>query len=248
MQPVKHVWTLLSSKGGAGKTTLACVLAGEIARRGKRVTLIDADPNKPLQTFASKGHLPDNVSVIVDDDPQGNTLLDNIEVARKNSDYVLIDTEGTANNRAMMAVQDSRFVIIPCQSSGLDMNEAARAVKFTQNCARIRREPLPFVIMRTRMPAAIVDRGEKLISGRLSKAGFPVCKVQMVDRPAYRAVTNYGMFLHQLTDEHTSSLKKARDEADAILRNVAGEYVGQVEVLSQRQSEAVQAEAAARAV
>jgi len=35
---------LLNQKGGVGKTTLALHIAGELAGRGNRVTLVDADP------------------------------------------------------------------------------------------------------------------------------------------------------------------------------------------------------------
>jgi len=46
---------LLNQKGGVGKTTLALHLAGEFALHGKRVTLIDADPQARRSIGRSSG-------------------------------------------------------------------------------------------------------------------------------------------------------------------------------------------------
>lgn len=43
---------LLNQKGGVGKTTLALHLAGEWARHGQRVTVIDADPQGSARSNA----------------------------------------------------------------------------------------------------------------------------------------------------------------------------------------------------
>ena len=43
--------SVISSKGGAGKTTVAILLAGEYALRGKRVLLIDADNRQNLSEW-----------------------------------------------------------------------------------------------------------------------------------------------------------------------------------------------------
>ena len=38
------VITFANAKGGAGKTTAALILATELASRGHRITILDADP------------------------------------------------------------------------------------------------------------------------------------------------------------------------------------------------------------
>ena len=48
------VIALLNQKGGAGKTTLATHLAGEYAMQGRRVTLLDADPQGSALDWAQK--------------------------------------------------------------------------------------------------------------------------------------------------------------------------------------------------
>ena len=42
-------------KGGAGKSTSAVILATQLAHKGADVTIIDADPNKPVSQWAKRG-------------------------------------------------------------------------------------------------------------------------------------------------------------------------------------------------
>ena len=48
-----------SPKGGAGKSTSAILLATELASRGATVTVIDADPNKPLSQWSKRAGKPE---------------------------------------------------------------------------------------------------------------------------------------------------------------------------------------------
>jgi chromosome partitioning protein len=55
---------LLSPKGGVGKTTTAVLLASEVIRHGKSVTLIEADSNQHLASWFELGNCPKGLSVI----------------------------------------------------------------------------------------------------------------------------------------------------------------------------------------
>jgi chromosome partitioning protein len=61
-------------KGGAGKTTLALVLADTLATNGARVTVIDADPNAIIEKWAQKRRGREGFALSRDPkaDPGGN--------------------------------------------------------------------------------------------------------------------------------------------------------------------------------
>ena len=81
-----------SPKGGAGKSTSAVLLATVLAERGATVTIIDADPNKPVSSWAKRPGKPNNLTVVAD--VSEDTVIDAIEEAATHSAFVIVDLEG----------------------------------------------------------------------------------------------------------------------------------------------------------
>src|ERR671921_2184444 len=100
-----------SSKGGAGKSTSAVLLATQLAERGAEVTLIDADPNRHLAVWASKPGRPLNIMVVADVTEQA--VIGQIDRAARQTAFVIVDLEGTASRMVVYAMRRADLVVIP---------------------------------------------------------------------------------------------------------------------------------------
>jgi chromosome partitioning protein len=110
------------SKGGTGKSTLACQLATMRASEQKQVLLVDADEQQSAKLFSTQRKLqhPDYTQYSAD------THLDDavrLEISRKRDLYddIIIDTGGrdSRSQRAALAIAD--LVLIPFKPRSLDL-------------------------------------------------------------------------------------------------------------------------------
>lgn len=203
------VISFVSSKGGAGKTTSAVLLAGELAISGAKVTLIDADPNRPIDIWSKKRPVHPNIHVLVDDSDE--TILTTISDASVKSDFVIVDVEGTATTRIGYAVAKSHLVLIPLQKSVMDADEAAKSVRLINNIISISNRDIPYRLFFTRVPSTIREKTARNIEQQINTV--PTLPVSIIERAAYRTIFDIGGILDDLEASDVGGLKSAKKNA-----------------------------------
>jgi chromosome partitioning protein len=118
------VVTLVKRKGGVGASTIAAALAGAWDAQGKRVVLLDSDPQQSLMAW---GDIADDEgstlarvtrSAVFEEDSQ---LRAAIEKAKREADFVIVDSRPGLHVQTVTQALDSDVAILPCGPSPLDL-------------------------------------------------------------------------------------------------------------------------------
>jgi len=205
-------------KGGAGKTTSALLLASELAGRGASIAIIDADPEKWISQWGGLPGCPANISII--SDITEDSIVDQIEVAAAEAQFVVVDLEGTASLMVANAIGMSDLVIIPTQGASMDAKGAAKTIRLIRNQARMARREIAHAVLLTRTSAAVASRSLRNVRDQLDQAGIPVFQVSIVERAAYRDILDYGGLLSELDRTQVSNVEKAVENARAFAAEV----------------------------
>jgi chromosome partitioning protein len=125
------VISLLSEKGGVGKTTLAIHLATYFSFRN-RVMVFDADPRETIVDWATHSkERKFNFTFTTENDPKNLQLLLAGKLPLLNQfDYVFFDTPGTYDHPLVSGVAlVSDLVILPSSGSGPDLFAVNRGMQ-----------------------------------------------------------------------------------------------------------------------
>jgi chromosome partitioning protein len=121
-----QVISIISQKGGVGKTTLATALAVEASRNHKQALLLDLDPQASA-TFWNDSR-SEELSPAVTAIPPAR-LEHYLKASREaGADFVFIDTPPFAKDIAYDAAKLADFVLIPAKPAVLDIIAMTRTV------------------------------------------------------------------------------------------------------------------------
>jgi chromosome partitioning protein len=181
------VITIATSKGGAGKTTVAEVILGELAARGMKVAAIDADYNHTLsdwvKTFAS---YPIEVRAEVDE----TKILPLVAELEEANDLVVIDTAGAAMQATVFAIGCADLVLIPVQLSSADVVEALKTAKLVKSASDMTRRAIPArVVLTDYQPATNIATHTE---GELTRYGLELLRAKLHRLVAFKEMTFSG--------------------------------------------------------
>jgi chromosome partitioning protein len=174
-----RVFTIAQQKGGAGKTTLAAHLAVAWIGQGRRVAVIDIDPQASLSRWvemrrASRQgqNLGFTFSQI-----SGWRLAAEAERLAREHDAVLIDSPPHAETEARIAVRAASLVVVPVQPSPMDLWATRPTLELAQS------ERRPAILVVNRMPSR--GRLATEMIDKLATLGIGVAHSTLGNRVAY---------------------------------------------------------------
>ncbi len=199
--------TVGSTKGGVGKSTIACNLAVCAALEKKRVLLVDADIQASAMAFRSMRDTDDIQAI------QVTTATLHKDLGQFDHDLILIDAGGRDSKTFRSAIMASDILIIPCLPSSVDFWAAADVIDIL-NDARVYREikahfVLNQVIPNTRLSTEIVDSIEKKFKEDVGLLDAILCS-----RIVYKNAFPEGLGVVEMAD------KKATDEVNALYAEI----------------------------
>jgi len=138
-----HVISFLNPKGGSGKTTSVINVGSCLARSGKRVAVVDTDPQMSVTNWSKAEKSAFDVYT-------ASSEKDVYQVRKelKDYDFVIIDGAGSLSVITSAGVMVSDLVIIPVSPSPLDFSATGSVVDVLEAQAYNRPVEARFLITR----------------------------------------------------------------------------------------------------
>lgn len=209
------VVSILSQKGGTGKSTLALNLAAAFAGQGKSVLLFDSDTQASCRVWASRSG-PAGPPGIDVRELRADAVFAEVRAGAADHDWVVIDGPPRLTSIIADAIRVTDLVVIPATPGPFDLwacPQLVAAVKASQT-ANWGRPTATFVVTADK-PGTLLSRH---IDESLAAYGLPVMASRTTDRVAYPMTIIAGQSVFDGRDRTAQQqITAIRDEIERLL-------------------------------
>ncbi|MGE0624341.1 MAG: AAA family ATPase [Pseudomonadales bacterium] len=178
--------TLATTKGGAGKTTVAQMIIGAIHQRGYTIGVIDTDENTTLSRWLAKSSMAIEAKVVLDE----SQVVEEIQKLRRKYDCVVVDTPAGYSQSTVFAMGSSDLVLIPLQLSHADVTEAEKTYRIARSTSQMTGNRIDTRLVFTNyVPKTKIA---KKVRRAVSDLDLPAMKTRLHHLVAYKDLTFSG--------------------------------------------------------
>lgn len=207
-----RVIAVVNQKGGAGKSTLAMLLAGALAETPAKVLVADADPQKTALRWARVG--PGFPAEVEDLSGEEGKLHKHLRKRLTDYDYIVIDSPPHASAPVTeSALRLADLALVPVIPSPPDLWASLR-IRDAIAHARHKNPGLTarIVVNQAQLNTLLAQE----VLAMLPEFGIPMLAAQLKSRTAYRQAAALGCTINALG--HRAAI--ATQEVSALLREV----------------------------
>jgi len=180
---------LTGQKGGIGKSTTAVCLAVEAVARGKRVLLVDADPQGTARTWgevANEAGQPAPTIVAM-----GAAMHRSGQLAQLAASYdvTIIDCPPRHGEIQRSALMVADLAILPCGPSAADAWALTAAIEVLGEARSLRPELRAVVLITRKQGRTALGKSARKV---LESSGLPVLATELAYRIAYQEALAAG--------------------------------------------------------
>jgi chromosome partitioning protein len=187
IEKIGKILVAATGKGGAGKSTTIACLAVHWHKAGRKVALVDADPNQTLTRWHGKGAVLSQLSL--------KTVLDEHEVIptiaelAEAHDIVLVDCAGFGNQAMVFAIGAADLVLIPVMTDEANVFEALRTRKIVDSASTLTRRTIPARTLLCRVKRSAIASHAR---AQLAALRAEPLESQIPDRVIFQEATFHG--------------------------------------------------------